>query len=116
MQVQTTSRTVACNWRLLSPDVWCRGRLQGFALGLLRGAELLLVPPSDVQCKRDIMYTQHLFGVFPLAFFPLFFSYETCMHGFHISIARPAMGIMTVSPKGSVLLRNTKNAVSALFF
>lgn len=48
------------------------GRLQGFALGLLRGAGLLLVPPSDVQCKRDIMYTQRLFGIFPLAFFPLF--------------------------------------------
>lgn len=116
MQVQTTSRTAACNWRLLSPDVWCRGRSSaGFCPWFTEGAGLLLVPPSDVQCKRDIMYMQRLFGVFPLAFF-LSFSYETCMHGFHISIARPAMGIMTVSPKGSVLLRNTKNAVSALFF
>lgn len=51
MQVQTTSQTVACNWRLLSPDIRRQGRLQGFALGLLRGAGLLLVPLLKCNAK-----------------------------------------------------------------
>lgn len=91
------------------------GRLQGFALGLLRGAGLLLVPLLTCNAKGTSCIRSVYLEFFLWLFF-LSFSYETCMHGFHISIARPAMGIMTVSPKGSVLLRNTKNAVSALFF
>lgn len=57
---------------------------------------------------------QHLFGVF------LSFSFAVmkpvCM-GFHTSaIADPPMGIITVSCKGSVLLRNTQSAVLSLVF
>lgn len=51
-----------------------RGRrqpLRGFALGLLGGCPGAAGPPSKVQCKRDIMYMQRLFGFF-VSFFFLF--------------------------------------------
>lgn len=64
--------------------------------------------------QRDIMYMRHLFGVFFLFFFC---SYEAVCMGFHTSaIADPPMGIITVSCKGSVLLRNTQSAVLSLVF
>lgn len=46
------------------------------------GAQVLLDPPSKVQCKRDTIYMQRLFGFFFFFFaFVFFCSYEICMHG-----------------------------------
>ena len=78
-QVQMTSRTVACIWRLLSPDLRCRGRLQGFALGLLRGSGLLPGPPfwSAMQ-KGHHVYTAFIW-IFFFGFFFLSVMKLVCM-------------------------------------
>lgn len=49
-------------------------------------------------------------------FFSFLCSYEAYLHGIPPATADPPMGIITVSCKGSVLLRNMQSAVLSLIF
>lgn len=90
----------------------------GFCLGLLGGPGAA-GPPSKVQCKRDIMYMQRLFGF--LCFFCFCFSFavikSVCMDGvFNLPYVYPPMGIITVSCKGRLCYATLRMLCSALFF
>lgn len=65
--------------RLLSPDARVTRLPVVSCPWFTEGARWLLGPPSEVQCKRDIMYRQRLFGVFLLLFFSFCSTRPVCM-------------------------------------
>lgn len=108
-----------------------RGRrqpLRGFALGLLGGGPGAAGPPSKVQCKRDIMYMQRLFGFFVsfCFFFVLFSFFGFC---FSFAVIKPVCmeflichtythrwALLPCRVKGRLCYATLRMLCSALFF